>query len=487
MTLIDTAQRLVYSARAAVDDDAVARAELDRCMDRLSAPLRVALAGSLKAGKSTMLNALVGQDIAPTDATECTRVVTWYRRGRAATVTAVRYDGGAQQVPVTRYNGRLSFDLGALGAEDIAHLDVTWPSAALDSMTIVDTPGTASLTRELSMATEELLAPTSRESGVDAVVYLMRAMTAEDTAMLRRIGEALGGDAGPLGIVGVVSRADEIGAGRIDAMSSARQTAGRIAGELSRTGLCQAVVPVAGLLALAARTMQEIEFRGLLRLASMPPETLDDLLLSVDRFVATPIDGVAPEVTAALADRFGVFGIRMAVTAIRFGAGTASELAAELIARSGLDELHDAIASQIADRADQLKAHSALVATERILSASRSPRVAGVLADVRRSLADTHGFSELALLGKLRSGQVAMTDERCAELSRLIGGSGVQPWARLGLHPQSPSGEVRQSALRAVSTWRDRMRHPLADAEVSAAALVGVRSAAGIIAELDGG
>ena len=48
-------------------------------LGRLDEPLRVAIAGKVKAGKSTLLNALVGEQVAPTDAGECTRVVTWYR------------------------------------------------------------------------------------------------------------------------------------------------------------------------------------------------------------------------------------------------------------------------------------------------------------------------------------------------------------------------------------------------------------------------
>ena len=47
--------------------------------ERLDGPLRVAIAGKVKAGKSTLLNTLVGERIAPTDASECTRVVTRYR------------------------------------------------------------------------------------------------------------------------------------------------------------------------------------------------------------------------------------------------------------------------------------------------------------------------------------------------------------------------------------------------------------------------
>ncbi len=49
--------------------------ELDRIGRRLNQPIRIALAGTLKAGKSTLVNALVGEDIAPTDATEATRIV----------------------------------------------------------------------------------------------------------------------------------------------------------------------------------------------------------------------------------------------------------------------------------------------------------------------------------------------------------------------------------------------------------------------------
>ena len=48
--------------------------ELARIAGRLDEPIRVAIAGTLNAGKSTLVNALVGEDIAPTDATEATRV-----------------------------------------------------------------------------------------------------------------------------------------------------------------------------------------------------------------------------------------------------------------------------------------------------------------------------------------------------------------------------------------------------------------------------
>ena len=53
----------------------------------------MAIAGKVKAGKSTLLNALVGEQVAPTDAGECTRVVTWYRDGTTPRIVLHPRDG----------------------------------------------------------------------------------------------------------------------------------------------------------------------------------------------------------------------------------------------------------------------------------------------------------------------------------------------------------------------------------------------------------
>lgn len=485
---LEDARALIGAARRAYDGNPDARTQLRECESRLDQPLRVALAGSLKAGKSTLLNALVGQDIAPTDATECTKVVTWYRSGPTPTVTAC-YDaaGGVQRVnvPVLRREGRLTFELGNLTAEQVGRLEVEWPSSALARTTIVDTPGTSSLSRDVSARTFDMLVPEDGASGADAVVYLLRTLDATDVNLLGRIGENVGDESGPLGVVGVVSRADEVGAGRLDAMMSAKEVAARFAEELERTGLCQSVVPVAGLLALAARTMRETEFAALRQLADVPVEDLQLAMLSADRFAradtALPVDAA---MRAGLVERYGMFGIRLAVTLIRMGTTDSPTLAAEMLERSGLDELRQVIDIQFGQRAEQLKAHSALVALKRVLTKHPIAGSAAILSDTERLLADAHGFRELRLLGRLRSVQTNLSADEVVELQRVIGGFGTDIEQRLGMSAGDTKNLQRMRALAAVRKWRTRADHPLLDQFTARACTTAARSAEGILLDL---
>ncbi|MGW4846160.1 dynamin family protein [Nocardia brasiliensis] len=528
--IVAEAHRLVGAARAALASEPRPRALLADCARRLDQPLRIALAGSLKAGKSTLLNSLVGQDIAPTDATECTRVVTWYRYGSTPSVTAHAADGARANVVVRRGSGThgLTFDLDRLrwnapAAREVDHLEVEWPAAALAHTTIIDTPGTSSLSREVSQRTARLLTPgidtpgtssLSREvsqrtarlltpgaetapaaagpaiPGADAVVYLLRRLDAADVHFLERVGAGTGaasGVSGPLGVVGVVSRADEIGAGRIDALHSARDVATRFAGELERTGLCQAVIPVAGLLAFAAATLRQQEYAAFEALAGVPVEELSAALLSADRFARPDIAlPVLPEARAQLAERFGLFGIRMAVTLVRLGVRDSATLAAELTARSGVDELRSVLDVQFGQRADQLKAHTALTALARVLTAYPGSEADALLPRVRTLLADVHGFAELRLLGRLRTDELSLPPADLAELHRLIGGSGVASHLRLGLPVDAAPATQRAQAMAAVRKWRARARHPLADQFTTTACLTAARSAEGALGVLSG-
>ncbi|KAA0111352.1 dynamin-like GTPase family protein [Mycolicibacterium sp. P1-5] len=460
--------------------------ELDRIAGRLNQPIRIALAGTLKAGKSTLVNALVGENIAPTDATEATRIVTWFRHGPIPKVTANHVGGRRSNVPIARglagWAG-LTFDFGQLDANDIVDLDVEWPAGELMDATIIDTPGTSSLSRDVSERTLRLLVPEDGVPRVDAVVFLLRTLNAADIALLKQIGELVGGSSGALGVIGVASRADEIGAGRLDAMMSAKDVAQRFTGELDRTGICQAVVPVSGLLALTARTLRQSEFAALEKLAAVDANELNKAMLSVDRFVredsALPVDA---QTRAQLLDRFGMFGLRISIAVLRAGAATDSvTLADELLERSGLIALRDVIDQQFAQRSELLKAHTALVSLRRFVEMHPITATPYIIADIDPLLADTHAFEELRLLSQLRSRPTTLTEDEMASLRRVIGGSGTDAASRLGLTPETLDDGPR-AAFATAQRWRRRAEHPLNDPFTARACRAAVRSAEALVA-----
>jgi hypothetical protein len=452
---------------------------------RLHDPLRVAIAGKVKAGKSTLLNALAGDELAPTDAGECTRVVTWYRHGVTYRVTMLPRSGPSRQVPFARDEGAIDVDLGGLAPEEVESLQVEWPVPALERMTLIDTPGIGSLTVDASARSLAFLAPDDeRTTPSDAVLYLVRHLHASDLAFLDAFHEEEYAQPSPVNCIGVLSRADEVAAGRLDAMASAARIAERYSADPRLRRLVQRVVPVAGLLAQAGTSLREAEFRDLRAIAGSAEA--DDLLLSADRFVGGVggFDVDAPQ-RRLLLDRLGMFGVRLSVDLLRRGeVGTAAGLADRLVAESGIGELRELLLSRFSERRDTLKARSALLGVARLVALAPPAEAARIEAQLEQVWAGAHEFVELRLLNALRRGEVDVRPEEEAEIERLLGGAGPNAASRLGLDPDASVEEVRAALLATVARWRQRGEGPLSSRAASEAALAVVRTCEGLYARL---
>ncbi|GAB2569493.1 GTPase [Paractinoplanes abujensis] len=457
---------LLARTRALLDRAVAATADqrLIQARRRLDEPLRVAIAGKLKAGKSTLLNALIGEELAPTDAGECTRIVTWYADGPAYAVTSYLRDGTAETRPFTRRDGAVRIDLGR-PADQVERLEVRVPSTRLRRHTLIDTPGIESLSADVSARTHTFV---NDDGQADAVIYLLRHLHGGDVRFLEAFHG--GGEGGTsVNAVGVLSRADEIGGCRLDAMTAAARVADRYTTDERLRRLCPVVVPVAGLLGAAGATLREGEFRLLAQVAAMPMDDIVELLLTADRFAA------AGEQRRRLLTRVGLFGVRLSTRLIREGVVTdAAGLAAALTEHSGITRLREVLSAHLEGRAEVLKARSALATLDERLPPG-SPLAAGA-EEIR---AGAHEFVELRLLHQLRSGRLALADDRRAEMDRLLGGSGGGARERLGL---PPDGDVGAAARAAQATWQRLAEHPLSNRDLRTAARAVTRTAEGILA-----
>ncbi|WOP20079.1 dynamin family protein [Raineyella sp. LH-20] len=515
---------LAAAARAYATDPSAAET-VRRLQRRLDEPLRVAIAGRLKAGKSTLLNALLGEEVAATDAGECTLVSTWYVHGATPSARLFLTDGRTQPLVLRRVEGRLSFDLAGHRPDEVARIEVAWPAPVLAQMTLIDTPGLGSLTVEASQRTLDLVTPTgaaapSTGPGVDALIYLMRHRQADDLAVLeefrRQSNPSSAAEDRPMNVIGVLSRADEVGGGGLDALIKAKDMATTYARDPRVRPVCQGVLPLAGLVAQGAQTLRQTEFESLRQLAAMPKERRELLMLSAQRFVTAPDPDVAPDARRALVDRLGLFGIRLAMVLLPYGHDQPMSLADELLRRSGLPALQQAVVDTYARAAELLKASTALTGLRRLLAAGPCPEPE-LPRRFEATVLAAHDLRELRLVTWLSAGgPPGLSPEEVAEALRLAGAYGDAPATRLGLtgaaedDPSAPAGragdrgtapsaaaptaqrrsdptaeDVRRAALEALARWRRVAADPLAVRAVRECAETLTRTCEALLLDVD--
>jgi hypothetical protein len=445
---------------------------VEQVVTRLEGPLQLAVAGRIKSGKSTVVNALIGRRVSPTDVRECTRLVTRFQYGTVDRVEVVHADGSRRTLPYDS-DGLVPRDLGA-PVDDIAYVDAYLTSATLRAVTVIDTPGLGSLDRASSRRTEVLLGagggapvsadevtPRAGDPGLDAG---SRAAIAQAEAVLYVLTQAARADdeqalAGfhaystaqtrsPVNAVGILSKADQVGDW---------DTARRLADDQA-TALRQQVwdvLPVVGLVAEATETGQftEADAEALRGIAGLSESDRALLFFSADLFLR-PESPVPVDARARLLERLDLFGIRSAVEALAAEPGLPTgELRRRLGDASGFPAVRAVVEETFRRRADVIKASVALAALDAV-AAQAGPADRMRIRDAVEDLMSDPAAQELRLLeaaGAVMSGNVPLPEEQTAQVSALVGGNA--PDARLGLPGADPE-TLRAAALDLAGRWR---------------------------------
>jgi hypothetical protein len=444
---------------------------VDQVVTRLAGPLQLAVAGRIKSGKSTVVNALIGRRVAPTDVRECTRLVTRFQYGTVDRVEVVHTDGTRRTLPYDA-DGLVPRELGDV--DTIAYVDAFLTNAVLRTATVIDTPGLGSLDRASSRRTEVLLGagggapvsadevtPRAGEPGLDAgsqaaiaqaeaVLYVLtQAARADDEQALAGFhAYSTGQVSSPTNALGILSKADQVGDWAV---------AERLADEQA-AALRQRVwdvLPVVGLVAEATETghFTEADAEALRGLAALPETDRQLLFLSADLFLRPESPVPVPD-RARLLERLDLFGIKRATEALVAEPNLSTgELRRRLVDASGFPAVRDVVESTFRRRADVIKASVALAALDAV-AVQATQRDRARIRDAVEELMQDPEAQELRLLdaaGAVLGGSVPMPPEWTAEVSRLV--SGGSPEAQLGLRGAADE-ELRAAALEAAGRWR---------------------------------
>jgi 50S ribosome-binding GTPase len=417
---------------------------------------RIAVGGRLNAGKSTIVNALLGRKLAPTNGTECTKVVTWFRDAPIEE-TVLRLTDGRE---VHRHEESLEDAIAAVGCppDEIAQAEVRLSNATLSGeFTVVDTPGLDSLSGLGNGLDARSLAALSQ---ADVLLYVLPhpgQADSEAIAGLRRAARAA--SITSVSTIGVLSRVDQLGDGRGD--GDPWPIAHRVAGRRGPGSVFSAVVPVAGLLAETAYggVFTESDMPLLHRLrdfADANPGFETVALRRATYFREQPDLPLTETQRERLLGLLGVYGIRLALDELRGGVRGADALLKALGMSSGFRELRAELGRRlrVADSFRTRAAVGALDAVTRSATPAESAVLAGLDADLVAARAHP-ALRKLALdepLQALMSSRWDAPPGAIGELSALV--TGDTPAMQLGLSPAAGPDELRAVLRDRINAWR---------------------------------
>ncbi|MEV6909724.1 dynamin family protein [Amycolatopsis sp. NPDC051071] len=450
---------------------------------RLGGPLQVAVAGRIKSGKSTLVNALIGRRVAPTDVGECTRLVTRFQYGTVDRVEIVFNDGRKQVLPFAA-DGMIPAELG-IDIEQVSHIEAYLTNAVLQGMTVIDTPGLGSLDAASVSRTEQLLGAakhrkpddggeadsegsdelddTSRNAvaGAEAVLYVVtQGVRADDQQALAAFTAATASrEAGPVNAIAVLNKADTIAPESVEGSGGDVWKAATLLSEKQAATLkprVADVLPVIGLIAESAESggFTSGDAEALRKLSEMDDDILETMLISADIFTSWDCD-VAAGTRLRLLEKLDLFGVRYAVEAIRADPEiTAGSMRRKLLDASGLEAVRQRLSIVFAARADGIKAAAALASVTALAHASGDPaerqRVHDAI-EVLLAKPEAHQLRLLEALTLVASGAVDMPEDLSEEVLRV--GSNADIGAQLG-KPGASRPDLAAHALERAGWWR---------------------------------
>lgn len=275
-------------------------AQLEHLAEEVRQPCVVAIVGPVKAGKSTFVNALLGDDLAKVGATETTATINYFRYGipdRDFPVSCYWRSGKVTSESRQFLDSLQGNDIETMRkADGIDHLEYRLQNPYLEQITLVDTPGTGSVedthqnrTAEFLNLYHQLRNRHSREtqhlgSEADAVIYLIGEITrVGDEAFLQEFQQATQGQSRSLNAIGVMARIDL----NPEIIKRREELTRKISGQLARE--LNTVMPVSAgiqraldhLLADDQTSLQHI----ITAFRRIPATVLDELLSDADLYL----------------------------------------------------------------------------------------------------------------------------------------------------------------------------------------------------------
>lgn len=476
--------------------------ELDSMQKRLGDPLRVAIVGVMKAGKSTLMNAIMKEKILFTGTLEATYTVTWFKYGKNPHLGIVFKDGSEQQAP---YSDLEKWTVRPEGKEktrldDVAHVEIYYPNEILKTMELIDTPGLESTYKTDAQNTMDFLGQTlsaqadkvtsETASQAEAIIYAFsRGVQGRDADVLDAFkGEA--NSSSPINAIGIFTKADAYwncaASPQTNPLSIVAEACEGYKNKL-RDKL-YTIMPVVAKPVETVAEMDAVTFDIFARLAKVETSTLLEFLVDANMFSTEPVDADMPVSTkdrAHVLKLFGQYGIYTIVQAVKKGVAF-EQLPSYMYELSGVEDASKLIIQHFGNRAYLIKLDYILRMirnkANKIKHSNTNSRQTEIICnriieDIDKLREDEHAFTELEVLQEYYNGRFVFPDEEYThQFLQLTGEYGSNCEAKLGACPGVSIRDMKSTALERSRFWNSLVNDVGVSQKLSRAAEVIVRS-----------
>ena len=433
-----------------------AKIELDR-------PMRIAITGVIKTGKSTLLNGFMGKHIVPTAVEVLTYNVNWFHHvdssddGKEKLLVHF-HDGNSETFPLSKLDDLVAHKSENKDLLDKIHwVDVYINHPILKVFDLIDTPGLDSPLKIDSEKTLELL--TKEKNRPDAIIHLIKkGFQRKDMKAVQEFHQSIGLMVSGINAVAALTRVDEMQ----NEYTEAQEIIQRNKNEHAEIRYYfSEIFPIAALPAQASKTLSDNDIELLKSLADY--EKIDNFMGDKNNF-ENDLNFISLKERQSLCTQLSIAGIRFSVKYFQHNPkATFEDFRKHLYEFSNVGNLQKYIDSQFGKRADFYKSTRIMAGLKKVCEeTSRKCRgqekeiISSFLRKINLLDYDIHNhYASYYILRDYYNQSDYFNEDDWDKAKRILGEYGQTDVERLGLPEGASENEIQQAYRKSYSYWNN--------------------------------